>query len=362
LETEAERVSKEQISIENKTVAEITLRMDTELRAIDADNKRMTLEVRAQEAAAASLVAAEAAIAVAKSREDYEMRALNMTRMRTETEARAAKAAEEALLAESRATVLARQHIEEANQTATKAAKEALIAESRAKALAQQRIEAANQAKELAIAREQEEYLRLELEQQNLREESRASEIAAQKLELERRTAIEIEARLDMEFQAAEAARKLEVAEVLAKDAASEKRFVHEQTTQALFAREALDRQMTAVDRQEFERLSTELETGKLMSKLRKTRIISKVSQVALAATLVFSLSYMFTGGHSVASTANVTNATEAKVNNAAPVVADASIVNTQVAEPIILASFKMATELSSLQLTGQPAEKISSN
>jgi anti-sigma factor RsiW len=165
-----------------------------------------------------------------------------------------------------------------------------------------------------------------------------------------------------MEFQAAEAARKLEVAEVLAKDAASEKRFAHEQTTKAMFAREELDRQMTAIERQELERINTELETGKLMSKLRKTSIISKVSQVALAATLVFSLGYMFTVGSPVSPTGNVTNATEAKVNIAAPVVAEAVIVNTQVTEPIILASFKMATELGSSQLTGMPSQNISSN
>jgi hypothetical protein len=119
---------------------------------------------------------------------------------------------------------------------------------------------------------------------------------------------------------------------------------------------------MTAVERQEFKRLSTELETGKLMRKLRKTSIISKVSQVALAATLVFSLSYMFTQGHSVSPNGNVTNATLVKENILTPVVAEATAVNNQVTEPIVLASFKMATELSSLQLTGQPAEKISSN
>jgi hypothetical protein len=70
----------------------------------------------------------------------------------------------------------------------------------------------------------------------------------------------------------------------------------------------------------------------------------------------------MFMGGHSAASTGNVTNATEAKVNIAAPAVAEAAIVNTQVAEPIILANFKMATELGNFQLTGQRQEKMANN
>jgi alanine racemase len=92
--------------------------------------------VRAQEAAAASLVAAEAAIAVAKSKEGYELRSFNMTKMRVENEARAAKAAEEALQADSRATVIARK-----------------------------KIAAANQAKKLAESRAVEESLQLELAQ-----------------------------------------------------------------------------------------------------------------------------------------------------------------------------------------------------
>jgi hypothetical protein len=70
----------------------------------------------------------------------------------------------------------------------------------------------------------------------------------------------------------------------------------------------------------------------------------------------------MFAEGHSVVPTGNVTNAAEAKVNIAAPVVIETAVANTQVAEPIVLASFKMATELSSVQLTGRTSGDISNN
>jgi hypothetical protein len=256
-----------------------------------------------------------------------------MTKMRIEAEARAAKAAEDALQAESRATVIARQ-----------------------------KVEAANQAKKMAESRAIEESLHLELELQKVREEMRANEIVSERLELERRTIAEIEARIAVEQQATEAARQLEMAEVLAKDAANEKLHAHELTINAMFAREELDRHLTAVERGEFQRINTEIETGKLMTKLRKTSLISKVSQAAFAASLVFSLSFIYSTENSATSVDNNTKAAAAKVNIAAPVVAENTGVNTQLAAPIVLASFQMTNELSSLQLAGQPSENSTKN
>ena len=121
-----------------------------------------------------------------------------------------------------------------------------------------------------------------------------------------------------------------------------------------------MDRQITAVEREELQRINTELETGKLMSKLRKTSLISKVSQVALAASLVFSLSFLYSASNPVG-TGSIDKAAQAKVTITAPVVAEVAS-NTHEAKPIVLASLKMATALESLNLSAQQPENIAKN
>jgi hypothetical protein len=143
------------------------------------------------------------------------------------------------------------------------------------------------------------------------------------------------------------------MAEVRAKNAADEKLHAQELTINAMFAREELDRQLTVVEREEFQRINTEIETGKLMTKLRKTSLVSKISQAGLAASLLFGMSYMAATGHWGTTADNNVRATEAKVKIAAPVVADAVVVKTQSAEPVVLASLQMAKELSNLQPSG---------
>jgi len=193
--------------------------------------------------------------------------------------------------------------------------------------------------------------LQLELEQQKVLKEVRANEIVAERLALERRSESEIEARIAAELQATEVIRKLSTAEMLAKEAANERMQACEQTISAMLAREDLDRQMTEAERDEFSRINAELETGHLIKKLRRTSFVSKVSQVALAASLVFSFSYMFSGENSVDVAATAT-----------PVVAEAAVVKTQTAQPVVLTSFKMATELGSLQFAPQQSKIIAKN
>jgi hypothetical protein len=152
------------------------------------------------------------------------------------------------------------------------------------------------------------------------------------------------------------------MAEVRAKNAANEKLHAHELTVNAMLAREELDRHLTEVEREEFQRINTEIETGKLMTKLRKTSLVSKISQIGLAASLAFSLSYMFTTGPSGTVADNAVRASEAKVNIAPAIVADAVVAKNQSVEPVVLASLQMAKELSNLQSSGLPPENLAKN
>jgi hypothetical protein len=196
--------------------------------------------------------------------------------------------------------------------------------------------------KQLAQERIREESAQLELAQQKHAEEMRASEAAKERLGVEHRAMAEVESRINAEQIATEASRQRELAEILAQEAANEKLIAQEQTISAMRAREEMDRQLTAFERKEFDRITAENETGHLMMKLRKTSIISKVSQVALAASLVFSLSFLVVGGSSVA-TAGGANQAVATHNGADTAKADA-----QPAKAIVLASLKMSTELGS--------------
>jgi hypothetical protein len=98
-----------------------------------------------------------------------------------------------------------------------------------------------------------------------------------------------------------------------------------------------MDRQMTAFERKEFDRINAEIETGQLITKLRKTNLVSKLSQIGLAASLVLSLGFLLIEGSSTA--------TAGAANHSVAVQQDDS--SNQI-QHVALASFKMSTELGS--------------
>lgn len=158
--------------------------------------------------------------------------------------------------------------------------------------------------------------------------------------EAERRTVEEIEARVALEQKAAKAARSREAAELLANEAANQKLQAEEEKIEALRLRAELDQQLTAAEREELNRINAGVETVQLITKLRKTKIVNKVSQFALAASLVLTLGLLVAGGSSVATASSGTPVVVAQNTSATPVEAETE------RAPVILASLKMATEL----------------
>jgi len=264
--------------------------METELRAIEADNECIELEVRAREIAAAKLAQGESLIALAKEQEEISLRAMNMAKLEAESLQKAIKAEEAVLQQNAKNAVLARKRIaaaEEAQRIAAQnEADEALLIEQAQRDQAAATAHGELLAQELAAktATVAESLRHNELVQ------ARIAALQQQRVEAEKAVEVEAAARAEAERQATELARQRALSERLARKAAEEKAVLQEKLKATAMSRIALDFKASDKMRFELDKSNAELETERLLSRLRKSNLISKLSQAALVATLVIAV------------------------------------------------------------------------
>jgi hypothetical protein len=210
-----------------------------------------------------------------------------MAKLEADTLHRAINAEEEALQEKARATVAARNRIAAAEES--------------------QRIAAQNQSLETALLEQErlnhtialehtqlltneiavKERVHDELLQQNALVQARIEALHQERLEAEQVVESEAVKRAEAERQAADLAHQQAMSERLARKAADEKSLLQEKLKATAMSRAALDFKMSDKLRFELNNSHAMFETEQLLSRLRKSNLISKLSQAALVATLV---------------------------------------------------------------------------
>ncbi len=187
-------LAKKRLQTENCAIAEISMRMEVELKAIDSDNARIVLEAGAREIMEAQLRVTEEIVTTAKKREVNEVLALRKAKSLAESEAQAAQAESDLMHAYTYASKLANL-----------------------------RSVAAQNLQKLIDERVRDEEFYLELEQKKCDAKMREGLLAKTRVEAEQRCLNEIEARITAEKQAELITNQRQIAEQLMRKLAQDK-------------------------------------------------------------------------------------------------------------------------------------------
>jgi hypothetical protein len=206
LEISTKEMIAAQLNIANEILAnEISIRMDLELKAVEADNERIQLEISTKEMIAAQLSIANEILAAEKLKNDREVVSLQIAKLRLATETDVAQAEAETLQAHSYANQLAHQRIEAAKNL-------------------QQYID--------ERVRDEQHYLALNLKRGDIELQERNAALA--RLDAEQGYFAEIEKRIAAENKAALVMNQRQIAEQLATQAAQRKWKMEKQTVLSL--------------------------------------------------------------------------------------------------------------------------------
>jgi hypothetical protein len=230
------------------------------------------------------------------------------------------------------------------------------IAEERAAAervaeLVRQRAAAAAEMKRIAEEREREEAAELALQQQNRDAEAQLLAACNARMEAERLLLESTEARIAAEQRASELARQKDFAELSALQATNTKIELHEQAIAALNESEEVERSLSEEVREELHNTKTQLETGKLLQRLKKTHRINRASQAALVVSLMMCVGLWISGAG-----ANTKPAEKAANNNS--VVVAQFVPAAQANEPASLESLKLSAKLGEQASTESKQER----
>ena len=252
-------VAQNLLKVENEAIAEISLRMEIEQKAIDADNIRIAQEAAIKEIVAAKLVVTEDMIAAAKLKEEAAVNSLRVAKLRAEAEAEAAQAESDLVQSHIYASQLASQRVITAQNLQKCIAEriqdetlreENLLADAEAEAaqtesdllqahiyasqLVSQRVIAAQNLQKCIDERIQDEAFYLELDKKIYEAEMTERNMARDRVLRKQNFLNEVEARIAAEKQAALVTNQRQIAEQLLRQAALAKWKSEKQTVMAL--------------------------------------------------------------------------------------------------------------------------------
>lgn len=337
IENDLTRAAQERIDTEQRAIEAVTLRMDMELKAIESDNECIKQEVIAQEVATAKLAQSQALIAAEKEKEALDIRAMNMDKLKEQTLQQAIKAEEDTLRSEAITVVALRKRLEVAEENRRIAQQN----EQEASRLLQLELDNQQLDLEHTLLLKQEHELgeasQLELQQLKTDLLARIEAIQQARIQAQYFEKSEAEARIETERQLAEKITQRGVVEKTAREAAAEKLALQNRLYESTLTLAHLDVKKNDGLRAELEKNLSQIETERLLSKVRKANMTSKMAVGFVAFAVSILVGFWLTG----ASVAGAGSAT-------API-ATQQIVHPQAlaqTAQLDLASFRLDTKL----------------